>query len=170
MILAFKRLFAYWLDFVLLVICLVVPQWLIFVLTSGFPFNRLNTGLEIELWVMLSISLPVWLYFVLFEVYQQQSFGKKLLKLVVVNDTGSKLTLKQAFLRTLIKLLPWELTHIIILIPEPWWSVQEPKYVFLIYIPNFIMLLYVVMLFVNKGVKGLHDYLPHTQVIQKPNS
>lgn len=168
--LAFKRLLAYWLDFVILVLCLVTPQWIVSVITSGFPFKGFHTGFQIELWVVLTISVPVWAYFILFELLKQQTLGKRLLKLAVTNDEGSKVNLKQAFLRTFVKLLPWELTHIIILIPEPMWNVMEPKNSFLIYIPNFIMLLYIVILFMNKGVKGVHDYLPHTRVIQRTES
>ncbi len=167
MILALKRLFAYWLDFLILAVCLTTPQWIIYILTSGFPFSRLNTGIEIELWVIFTISIPVWSYFILCELLKQQTIGKRILKLVVSNEEGCKISIKQAFTRTFIRLLPWELTHIIILIPEPWWSVEELKNSFLIYIPNFIMLLYIVILMGNKGVKGFHDYISNTRVTMK---
>ncbi len=164
MILALKRLLAYWLDFVILAICLTTPQWIIYVITSGFPFSKFNTGIEIGLWVIFTISIPVWIYFILFEHLKQQTIGKRILKLVVTNEEGCNISIKQAFIRTFIRLLPWELTHIIILIPEPWWSIKEPKNSFLLYIPNFIMLLFIVILMSNKGVKGLHDYITNTRV------
>ena len=167
MILALKRLFAYWLDFVILAVCLTTPQWIIYDLTSGFPFSKSNTGIEIELWVIFTISIPVWSYFILCELTKQQTIGKRILKLVVTNEAGSKINIKQAFIRTFLRLLPWEITHIIILIPEPWWNMKEPKYSFFLYIPNLIMLLYIVVLIKNKGVKGLHDYISNTRVIIK---
>lgn len=163
---ACRRLFAYWLDFLILAACFVIPQSLISFMTSGFPFSKLDTGFKIELWILLTISLPVWTYFIVGELLYRQTLGKRMLALAVISDAGSRIRLKQAFLRTLIKLLPWELTHLIILIPEPWWSVEEPGNVYLIYIPNLIMLLFIVILFRNKGVKGLHDVLSRTRVVE----
>jgi uncharacterized RDD family membrane protein YckC len=100
---------------------------LLYKTTSGFPFNFLNKGYEIELWVLISMSLPVWLYFIYCELYNQQTVGKRLLRLIVMNKEGSKININQALIRTLIKLLPWELTHIIVLIPKPWWSIEMPE-------------------------------------------
>jgi len=160
-----RRLLAYWLDFVLLAFILAGLQWLLYKTTSGFPFDFLNKGYEIELWVLLSMSLPVWLYFILSEWYKQQTIGKRLLRLKVTNKEESKINIKQAVVRTIIRLLPWELTHLIILVPEPWWSIEAPENQFLIYIPNIIMLLYIAVLFANKGVKGVHDYLAKTRVV-----
>jgi uncharacterized RDD family membrane protein YckC len=119
----------------------------------------------IELWVLLTISLPVWIYFIFNEYYKQQTIGKRLLELMVVSEKGIKISLKQAFLRTFIRLLPWELTHIIILIPEPWWNMKDLENSYFIYIPNVIMIIYMVVLFWNKGTKGIHDYLSRTKVV-----
>jgi uncharacterized RDD family membrane protein YckC len=137
---------------------------LLYKTTSGFPFDYLNKGYEIGIWVLLSMSLPVWLYFIYFELYKQQTIGKRLLKFMVMNKEESKIGIKQALIRTFIRLLPWELTHIIILVPKPWWSIEEPENQYFIYIPNIIMLLYIVVLFANNGDKGVHDYLTKTRV------
>jgi hypothetical protein len=53
---------------------------------------------------------------------------------------GSKININQALIRTFIRLLLWELTHIIILVPKPWWSIEEPENQYLIYIPKENML------------------------------
>jgi len=163
--LSLRRLMAYWIDFVLLAFKLVGFQWLLYTITSGFPFDQLNNGYLIEAWVLLSVSLPVWLYFICSEYYRRQTIGKRLLSVKVMSIEGSTLTWRQALLRTFIKLLPWELTHIIILIPEPWYRLKDSSDTsFLIYIPNIIILLYIVILFVNKGEKGLHDFTAKTKV------
>jgi uncharacterized RDD family membrane protein YckC len=137
---------------------------LLYKTTSGFPFNFLNKGYEIELWVLISMSLPVWLYFIYCELYNQQTVGKRLLRLIVMNKEGSKININQALIRTLIRLLPWELTHIIVLIPKPWWSIEMPENQYLIYIPNIIMILYIIVLFAKKGDKGFHDFIAKTRV------
>ncbi|OUM88391.1 MAG: hypothetical protein BAA01_08460 [Bacillus thermozeamaize] len=162
--LSLKRLAAYWIDFMLVASILIAFQLLIYFITSGIPFKYLDRGYEIEIWVLLTMSLPTWLYFILFERFSQKTIGKRLLRLKVKNEEGTAIHFKQALLRTCIKLLPWELTHLMILVPDPWWSIEKPGNVFLIYIPNLIMFLYILVLFLNGGVKGVHDYLARTQV------
>jgi len=163
--LSIKRLFAYWLDFVILASVLILLQWVLYSITSGFPFDYLDTGIEIELWVLGSMSLPVWLYFIILETYNGQTIGKRLMKLRVSNNLGTKINLKQSISRTFIKLLPWEITHIIVLLPTPWWSVEQPSNTFLIYIPNVLIIIYIIILFINQGKKALHDYASKTQVM-----
>jgi uncharacterized RDD family membrane protein YckC len=170
MLLSIKRLLAYWIDFVILTIVLVGLQMLLYFITSGIPFDYLKKGYEIELWVLLSMSFPVWLYFIFCELYKQQTIGKWMLKLTVINVDGSKIKLHQAFIRTFIRLLPWELTHLIILVPKPWWDTEEPYNINLIYIPNILMLLYILVVFATKGKIGVHDYIVKTRVIRSPTN
>lgn len=159
-----KRLVAYWLDIILIAFILIFLQLLMYKITSGFPFDYLQRGIEIEIWVLLSMSLPVWTYFISFEMCKQQTIGKRLLTLRVINKDGSKINFYQALCRTFIRLLPWELTHVIILVPQPWWSIEMPKNPYLILIPNIILILYIVVLFFNRGKTGIHDYFAHTRV------
>lgn len=162
--LSLKRLLAYWLDFVVLAVVLVGVQLLIYTVTSGFPFDYLDKGYQIESWVVLSMSLPVWAYFIYFETTRRQTPGKRLLKLAIVDDRKPKLSFLQALGRTFVRLLPWEMTHLIILVPDPWWDVEEPSNQALIFIPNLLILAYIVVLFVNKGRRGIHDYVARTKV------
>jgi uncharacterized RDD family membrane protein YckC len=161
--LSLKRLLAYWIDFIIVAFILIGIQWALYKWTEGFPFDYLSEGYEIELWVLSSMSLPVWLYFIYSELKFQQTFGKRLFKLIVVNKNESKISINQAIARTFVRLLPWELTHLIILIPTPWWSIEEPNNEILIYIPNLIMALYIIVLFANKGRKGIHDVITNTR-------
>ena len=162
--LSIKRLLAYWIDFVILAVVLVSLQGLLYFTTSGYPFNDLKEGYEIEIWVLLSMSLPVWLYFIGCELYFQQTIGKRMLKLRVTKMDGSRINLHQVLIRTFVRLLPWELTHLIILVPEPWWGIEQPSNLYLIYIPNLLMLLYIVVLIATKGKMGVHDFIVKTRV------
>lgn len=159
MILAYKRLAAYGIDFLLLFIVLIPMQFLL----SG-SLHEFRTGWEIERWVILTMSLPVWFYFMLCEYKMSQTIGKKVLKIEVTNMKRKKLGIGQVALRTFIKLVPWELTHIIVLIPNPWWNnPNDMRY--LIFIPNLLMILYMVILLCTKGRKSLHDFFTGTRVI-----
>jgi uncharacterized RDD family membrane protein YckC len=71
----------------------------------------------------LSVSLPVWLYFSLLESSAvQATLGKRLLGLRVLRLRGGRLSRGQALARTALKLLPWELTHVTLLLPTPIWA------------------------------------------------
>lgn len=163
--LTLKRLIAYWLDFVILASVLGGGQWLLNNITNGFPFTYLDTGYKIEAWVLLTMSLPVWLYFILLESKKGQTLGKKFLNIKVVNKEGQNIKTTQAIARTLVRLLPWELTHIIILIPKPWWT-ATPESTYLIYIPNALILIYMGYLFYKRGNKAIHDNYAKTEVIE----
>lgn len=162
--LSFMRLAAYAADFTLLAAVLAGSQWLLNGLTGGFPFDLLQRGYQIELWVLLTVSLPTWLYFVWMEKRTGRTLGKRLLRLAVENRQGGPPSLSQAFVRTLIRLLPWELTHLIILVPDPWWGAEQPANVALIYIPNAMLVLYVAYLFAHRGTRSIHDAVSRTRV------
>jgi len=165
--LALKRLLAYGIDFVLLGSFLVGLQGLIFHVTDGFPFVLLTRGHEIELWILFTFSLPAWMYFFWCETVKRQTFGKWLLKLVVVSETGSAIDGKQALLRTFVRLLPWELTHLIVLIPAPWWSVEDPPAPCRLWLPNMMIVIYIAFLFAAGGDRGLHDRIAKTRVKER---
>ena len=110
-----RRIGAYVIDVTLAAVILVGAQFLLSRITNGFPFNLLTTGLRIETWVILTVSLPTWLYFAYFESSEHQAtLGKRLLKLRVTDTNQQPIGFWRAFIRTLIKLIPWELTHKIV--------------------------------------------------------
>lgn len=89
MILALKRLFAYWIDFTMLAVILVSLQWLINAAASGFPFDDFDKGIEIELWVLATMSLPVWSFYC-DGAARWTDVWKKWLNLRVTNRRGSR--------------------------------------------------------------------------------
>jgi len=163
--LSVRRLLAYGTDFVLLAAILIGIQMLLYRTTGGFPFDRFASGLQIEAWVVATMSLPVWTYFIWNERRSGATIGKRLFRLKVTGEAGSGIARKQAFTRTAVKLLPWELTHLIVLVPQPWWDVDTPPHFALIYIPNALMVLYIIALLINRGERGIHDVCARTRVI-----
>ncbi len=60
----------------------------------------------------LIITLPVSLYFILFESSAwQATWGKRRKRLQVTRTDGTRLTILRAISRTLFKFIPWELAH-----------------------------------------------------------
>ena len=164
LILSLKRLMAYWIDFILLALILCGCQWFLYTLTAGFPFDQLKAGYEIELWVLATISTPVWVYFICSEYYYQQTIGKRLMKIKVESKDGSAVSLSQIVRRTAVRLFPWETTHLVILVPHPWWSSDESELSYFIYIPNILIMIYIMVLFVSKGKAAVHDRISNTTV------
>ncbi|WP_274362107.1 RDD family protein [Paenibacillus thermotolerans] len=160
--LSITRLMAYWVDFALAAFVLVGAQLLTYYATGGYPFDTFANGYEIERWVLLTMSLPVWVYFIAAEYFFSATIGKTIFKLAVFDANGGKPRLLQVIGRTFVKLLPWEMTHWIVLAPEPWWSIQQPENMNLIWIPNAMMLVYIVSLFLAGGKRALHDFIART--------
>src|SRR5207237_7393303 len=115
-----RRLVAYLVDILLLFAAIVVTQFGLEALTGGLPMRLLTTGPRIEGWVWLSVSLPTYLYFTLSESSVHQATpGKHLLSLRVTDTDGQRIGHTQALLRTIVKLIPWEVTHLSIFLPTP---------------------------------------------------
>lgn len=60
----------------------------------------------------VSLVLPVILYFTLQESsFRQATWGKRKIGIRVVNANGERLTVIKAFVRSLVKFLPWQIAH-----------------------------------------------------------
>lgn len=65
-----------------------------------------------QLTVFLGLTLPITLYFALFESSSWQATpGKRRLGLVVTDGRGRRLSFGRSFARSALKLVPWELAH-----------------------------------------------------------
>jgi len=161
-----RRIVAYLFDFFVLFSILISLQGVAYLVGHGFPYRLLNTGVRIELWVFLSISLPVWLYFALSESSSHQAtFGKRLFGLQVMNKVGNRIGFGQAVLRTVIKLIPWELTHLSLMLPIPLWWDPQPGLRPGIVVVYILIGIYLVTMFLNKRRQSVHDLIAQTMVV-----
>lgn len=96
-----KRLFAYLLDFSILLVFLFSMKY---VLYTGFEISMEgNVGLDI-----LIISLPMFLYSLLTELWMNgQTIGKKLMGIRVISLNGDEPTFGQFLLRWITKFFEW---------------------------------------------------------------
>ena len=63
----------------------------------------------------LMVTLPISIYFILSDsVFGGQSFGKKKMGILVVDENGKALSIPRAAFRTVLKFLPWELSHFLV--------------------------------------------------------
>lgn len=109
------RVTAFALDYI------IIAGYLIFVVAIGIVVNTFfptvshrlfSNPLSGQITGFLIITLPVSLYFILFESSAwQATWGKRRKGLQVTRTDGSRLTILRASSRTLLKFIPWELAH-----------------------------------------------------------
>jgi uncharacterized RDD family membrane protein YckC len=96
----------------------------------GVTENWFHSGLNTELYTILTISIPVWLYFAILESSPwRATIGKRILGLQVVDSSSqTQIRFPRSLLRTIVKLLPWELVHLANNLPVPIWYADEPGF------------------------------------------
>jgi uncharacterized RDD family membrane protein YckC len=167
----FRRIFAYAID-ALLVFAVFV--WI----TQAFVFAPIREGLfgsddwfqsgwKTEIYTMVTISVPVWLYFGLFEISSWRgTIGKRLLNLRTVDEkTRKRIGPAQATLRTLLKMLPWEIAHLSNNLPVPMWYDPDPGFRSGFAVVPLIGLTYIVLVLATEKRQSLHDLAAKTVVV-----
>jgi uncharacterized RDD family membrane protein YckC len=169
----FRRLLAYWIDILLVFAVLVAGIQLLLLVPLRQTFigseDWFRSGWNTEAYTFLTISFPVWLYFILLEISPwQATVGKRLLKLQTVDSaTRSKISLKQAVVRTFFKLLPWELAHFTNNIPVPMWYDPNPTLRIGFIIVPLLVIFYLALAIFTPKRQSLDDIAAKTVVIFK---
>jgi len=162
---------AYLIDCLLVFAILVTALQLIIFVPIRHIFieseNWFKLGWNTEAYTLLTISLPIWLYFILSEISSwQATIGKHLLKLQTVDlTTKNKISLQQAVIRTAVKLLPWEIAHFTNNVPTPMWYDPNPTFRFGFVIVPLLVILYIVLASVTQNRQSLHDLIARTVVL-----
>jgi uncharacterized RDD family membrane protein YckC len=167
----FRRILAYLIDSLFAFLVFVVAaQLLVFV-----PLRHLLIGSEdwfrsgwnTQVYTILTMSLPTWLYFALSEISPcGATLGKHLLKLkTVTKATQGKMTLLQSLVRGLVKLLPWEMAHLANNLPVPMWYDPDPGFRIAFLFSPILVSVYIALAFLTKERQSLHDLAARTVVI-----
>ena len=109
------RIQAFVMDYLVILVYLALLTALVWTLNSVFPniskalFDNPLSG---QITVTVVLTMPVTLYFALFELSGwQATLGKRWKNLKVVYASGGRLSRTRAVFRTLLKFIPWELAH-----------------------------------------------------------
>jgi len=160
---------AYLIDCALIYTGVMAVQVVVFTpLRNMFDTSWLQSGLLLELYTLLTISFPAWAYCILAEQSKHQAtLGKRLVKLQVADAThNGRASTRQAVLRTVVKLLPWELAHLTVNLPRPlyFFPPQNGEVRFGFWIVAELMTLYVACVALTRRRQGVHDVLANTIV------
>jgi len=170
-----KRTFAYFID---CTICysfiMLILQWAILSHireSIGMTNEWFEKSWNMELYVLASISLPVWLYFIYFDSNRTKgTIGKRIMKLSVLNNDNQRISPSKSFQRTFLKLSPWEIAHIGIIFPTPIYFEDEPTIRLLTIAGILLFIIYMVSIILDSNGQSIYDRLTGTKVIEKENT
>jgi len=165
------RVAAFGLDYIL------IAGYLILVVAAGAAVNLFlplishglfGNPLSGQITGFLIITLPVSLYFILFESSAwQATWGKRRLGLRVTHTDGTRLTILRAGSRTLLKFIPWELAHTCI------WQISfaqeaaKPMITMGFAVVWILVGANIVSLWISPTHQALYDLIARTYVVKK---
>jgi uncharacterized RDD family membrane protein YckC len=170
-----QRLGAFFLDY------LVISLYLLFlsIIGVGLGFGPLKSVFQemfatperSELSAFLFLVLPVILYFAWGESSSwKATLGKRKIHICVVTVSGSRLGFPQSFIRSLLKFIPWELTHAC-LWRIPGWPLapETPSPIIMIGLISVWVLVggYIGSMLINKEGQTFYDMIAKTRVISE---
>ncbi|WP_340064706.1 RDD family protein [Ascidiimonas aurantiaca] len=164
-----KRTLAYFIDVTLCyTILILVLQWAILGTLRtrlGLADTWFENSLNMELYVLSTISLPVWFYFTYFDSNRAKgTLGKRLFRLSVQNPENQRISPGKSFLRTFLKLLPWEIAHLGVIFPTPLYFEDEPGLRILTLAGMVLFVSYMISILADPKRRSLYDRLLKTQV------
>ena len=167
MVLVVRRLTAFVADWVVLFAVVVAPQAVIGLMWEDWPMNDVSNGYVAWLWVVLTVSLPSWIYFTLCDSSAVgATLGKRVMGVRVRAIPDGRLSRSGALVRTAVKLLPWELTHVMIFLPEPFGDELTPFKTMMIVLVNVLLVVWLIVPFLNASHRALHDYAAKSCVVR----
>ena len=166
-----RRGLAWFLDVMLLFSGFVLSQ--LVVLTPlrealGIDEDAFRAPVFTAGYVLLTVSLPVWLWLAGWESSRWQATpAKRLLRMRVERvESGDRPGFRTALGRTLVKLIPWELSHLIAIFPTPvYFAAEDADFRWAFLGPEALVLGYLLTVVLRKDRRAPHDLFAGTRVV-----
>ena len=147
---------------------MLILQWAILLHLReyiGITDTWFHSSLHMQFYVLITISLPVWIYFTYFDSEKSKgTFGKRIFNLQVTNNKNQKISIGKSFVRTIGKLLPWEIAHVGVIWPEPLYYASEPTVRILSYLGLLLFAMYVISIWMDQKNRTIYDRIIGTKV------
>lgn len=170
---AARRLAAYLIDSLVLLVGVLVTQGLIYALGLNPIANRMAIGesfmgWQLHVWVFATVSMPFWIYYaVMHSSAGQATLGKRWMGLRVVTMAGQRIGFGQALARAIVMLLPFEWNHIVIMQLGPQASSPPTSLFWMgIALTWVLIVLYLGLMFLTPHHQSVHDLAAKTHVSQ----
>ena len=165
-----KRTLAYLIDcFIAYAAVMLLIQWALLSQIRdqlGISMEWFRVSTHMQLYVFLTISVPVWTYFALMDSKAARgTWGKRVFKLRVLGKTGQESPRTgRSYLRTFLKLLPWEIAHVGVIFPTPLYFEAEAALRPWTYVGIALLICYVLSMIFSKKGQTVYDLILGTQV------
>lgn len=166
-----QRVKAFAFDYVLILGYLIVFTLLFLLFNAIFNMSQwlFTDRVLAQVFVFSTVTLPVTIYFAVGESSSKQAtWGKQRTGLKVTDRNGNKIGFWRALARTLLKFVPWELSHTLV------WEVDFSGGSFSAGITYGFVLVYVLIglniasIAMTKTKQSLYDLLAGTFIEQEP--
>ena len=157
-------------DYLIISLYLIVVLLLFLALNSIFQLDRILfvNRISAQASAFLIVTLPITLYFAIGESSgRQASWGKQKLNLKVTDRQGNRVTFWRAFVRTLLKFIPWEISHT--LIWDIYFSTDSfPAYINFGFASVYLLIgIFVISIAMTKTKQSIYDFLTKTIVTRE---
>ena len=89
------------------------------------------------------------------------------MKLAVVDIERKRISFRKSFLRTILKLFPWEIAHVGVIFPTPLYFSQNADIRFATVLGIILFAVYSLSILIDSGRQAVYDKLLRTRVIIK---
>ena len=164
-----RRLGAYAVDAVLLFVTfgLLLGSAFSFVFYLTVGFEWMQNGWLFWAYVFTVVSLPLWLYYSLFESgVRKATIGMRLLGLRVTGLNGERISFGRALLRTVVKLIPFEFNHAVMFLPVPMASEPNPAFRPGFILVGVLMIVYLASVILTRRKQSIHDLVAGMLVVR----
>lgn len=162
------RVAAYSIDIVLLLAGILITQALLRPVNPLLGQSQSTSGWRNHLWVYVTVSIPILIYFALsFSSKWQATFGMRLLGINVAGTGGESIGFGRALLRSLVMLIPFELNHVVMFYPTPIWGDPKPGFRVGFVVVSLLMVIYLGSLLLTTHHQSIHDLVARTIVVRK---
>lgn len=163
-----RRIVAFVLDFLIIggyILILFAVGVSVKAVTGKISF--LESPITMNILAFFSLVLPVVLYFTLQERSSQQAtWGKRCVKIKVVNAQGGRMYLWQSGLRSAIKFIPWQLAHTCVI--YIWFGNQSPIFLIGALAAQGLVISYMICQWISKRHQAPYDWLAGAFVVTVP--
>lgn len=166
-----KRILAYIIDCLVVYSLFALTQLTIFsTYRSALGDSWFHNGYNTEIYTLITVSIPALIYFAFFDSLTRGTIGKRLLKIRVRdNASGTLPSIFKTLLRTVCKLLPWEIAHLANNLPVPLYYANELELRPGLLISLILLVVYLVVVVKTKGKQTLYDKLLNTSTTVNSN-
>jgi len=169
------RVVAFLWDFLLIAAYIIVLTLLVRLLLafglSGAAAAIFSSPVRADLFAFFALILPVIIYFTLGESsLAQATWGKRRAGVSVISTAGGRLSRPQAFLRSLVKFIPWQIAHTSLFNIPGWPLNPQPPSPWVIAgftVVWILVLLYLLSLALTPTHRAPYDWLAGSAVVYK---